>query len=438
MRKILKIAVREYNEAVRTKAFVIGIIFAPIMMGGSGLAMWLTEENVDTTDKRIAVIDRTGIVSQSLVDAAKVRNETEIHDQETGEKTDPAYLIEIVPPDDEDPDAQRLELSNRVRNKELDAYVEIGAGLLDPSDNPETAHLTYHAENAVFHKAHYWIQGPINNRIRDYRLSEAGLDQNTVNALTKWHQIETLGLVSVDQDSGQVQNAQRTNEAAAIVPSLVLAVLMFMLLMMGVTPMLSSVLEEKTRRISEVLLGSVRPFQLMMGKLLGNLGVSFTVASVYIIGGSLLCYWRGWTEYVPYELLPWFFVYLIAAIFMFGATFMAVGAACNDAKEIQSLTMPVMLPMLLPMFVLGPVLKAPLGGLATWLSLFPPCTPMLMLLRQANPVGIPAWQPWVGLAGTLVYTVFCVWAGGRVFRVGLLMHGNPPKIRDLARWAIQG
>ena len=117
---------------------------------------------------------------------------------------------------------------------------------------------------------------------------------------------------------------------------------------------------------------------------------------------------------------------------------MAVGAACNDAKEVQSLTMPVMLPMLLPMFVLGPVLKAPLGSLATWLSLCPPCTPMLMLLRQANPVGIPAWQPWVGLAGTLAYTVFCVWAGGRVFRVGLLMHGKAPKIRDLARWAIQG
>ena len=84
MRKILKIAVREYNEAVRTKAFVIGIIFAPIMMGGSGLAMWLTEEQVDTVDKRIAVIDRTDIVSESLLEAVKERNETGIHDEETG------------------------------------------------------------------------------------------------------------------------------------------------------------------------------------------------------------------------------------------------------------------------------------------------------------------------------------------------------------------
>ncbi len=438
MRKILKIAVREYNEAVRTKAFVIGIVFAPIMMGGSGLAMWLTEEQVDTVDKRIAVIDRTGIVSESLLEAAQERNETGIHDEETGEQTAPAYLLEIVPPNDEDPDAQRLELSNRVRNKELHAYVEIGAGLLDPSSDPDTARITYHAINGVFHNAQHWIQGPVNNHIRDYRLTQAGLDQETVNALIKWHQVETLGLVSVDQQSGQVQDAQRSNELATILPSLVLVMLMFMLLMMGVTPMLSSVLEEKTRRISEVLLGSVRPFELMMGKLLGNLCVSFTVASVYMIGGYLLCYWQGWSEYVPYELLPWFFIYLVAAVFMFGATFMAVGAACNDAKEVQSLTMPVMLPVLIPMFVLGPVLKAPLGGLATWLSLFPPCTPMLMLLRQANPVGIPAWQPWVGLTGVLLYTVFCVWAGGRVFRVGLLMHGNAPKLSDLARWAIRG
>ncbi|MBN2446880.1 MAG: ABC transporter permease, partial [Phycisphaerae bacterium] len=72
------------------------------------------------------------------------------------------------------------------------------------------------------------------------------------------------------------------------------------------------------------------------------------------------------------------------------------------------------------------------------ISLFPPCTPMLMLLRQSTPVGIPIWQPIVGLIGVTLFTLAAVWAAGRIFRVGLLMQGKAPNIRDLARWAIRG
>jgi ABC-2 type transport system permease protein len=97
-----------------------------------------------------------------------------------------------------------------------------------------------------------------------------------------------------------------------------------------------------------------------------------------------------------------------------------------------------MLPVMIPMFILVPVIKEPLSGFATCLSLFPPFTPLLMLLRQSTPVGIPAWQPWVGLVGVAVFTILCVWAGGRIFRVGLLMQGQPPRIGDLLRWAVRG
>ena len=95
-------------------------------------------------------------------------------------------------------------------------------------------------------------------------------------------------------------------------------------------------------------------------------------------------------EYVPWDLLPWFFSYQVSAVLMFGAIFVAIGSACNDLKEAQSLMTPVWLLVCAPMFVWIYVIKEPMSAFATGLSLFPPCTPMLMLMRQATPVGVPA------------------------------------------------
>ncbi|MBU0756246.1 MAG: ABC transporter permease, partial [Planctomycetes bacterium] len=126
--------------------------------------------------------------------------------------------------------------------------------------------------------------------------------------------------------------------------------------------------------------------------------------------------------------------YMIAAIFMYGSLLAAVGSACNDQKEIQSIMPFVMIPMMVPMFVLIPVIKEPLGGLATTLSLIPPFTPMTMMLRQATPTSIPAWQPWAGMVGIALFTLFSIWAGSRIFRVGILMQGKAPKVGELVKW----
>jgi ABC-2 type transport system permease protein len=98
----------------------------------------------------------------------------------------------------------------------------------------------------------------------------------------------------------------------------------------------------------------------------------------------------------------------------------------------------MILPLLIPMFVYFPVAKEPMSSFATWLSLFPPFTPTLMLLRQTTPAGIPFWQPCVGMLGVLLFTILFVWAGGRIFRVAILMQGTPPKLKNIIRWAIRG
>jgi len=436
MRKTLRIALREYGETVKTKGFLIGIALAPVLMSGSIIVMVVFENRVDVRDKRVAVLDHSGVVAGALAEAAARHNAEEIFDKETGDQVRPAFHVEVVVPGG-DLAARRLALSDRVRDKELIAYVEIGPEVLHPGEDPEAARIGYHTENMLYEDFRRWMTGPINNRLRELRTVEAELDREEVDRVVQWMQPQTLGLVSVDEATGEVKDAQRSNVAAAVGVPVAMVLLMFLMIMMGATPLLNSVMEEKTQHIAEVLLGSVRPFDLMMGKLLGNLCVALTAAVVYAVVGAVGLTTMGMGEHMPYWILPWFFAYTAAAIFMFGALNSAIGAACNDAKELQSMALPVMLPAMLPMFLFVPVLKEPLGTFATGASLFPPFTPILMLLRLGTPGGIPAWQPWLGLLGVAACAVLFVWAGGRIFRIGLLAKGQPPKLGLLLKWAIR-
>jgi len=253
-----------------------------------------------------------------------------------------------------------------------------------------------------------------------------------------WINVDAMGLVTVDDETGEIQEAKRTSEAEAILVPVALFFLMFMLVMMGAMPLLQSTMEEKTQRIAEVLLGSMTPFEFMGGKVLGGLLVSLTGATVYVLGGVIALDSFGLGDFIPYQTIPWFFTFLVLEIIMLGSMLAALGSACNDPKDAQNLTFPAMIPVFFPMFIFMPVLQEPTSGFATWLSLFPLFTPMLMLIRTAAPVDIPFWQPWVGLIGVMLFTVFAVWLGGRIFRIGILMAGGPPKLGKIIRWAFRG
>lgn len=406
-------------------------------MSGGFLVMLITEKKVDLSDRRIAIIDHTAQMAAIIVEAANARNENEIRDLKTGDKIKPAYVITVIEPA-ADARTQRLELSNRIRGRQLDGFVEIGASIVHPSENADEAYIRYYCENVLFDEVRNWIGWPINNQLRKLRLAGAGIDEAKVPDLFHWAGVEGMGLVTVDVQTGQINDADRPNEAQAIAGPMVMVMLMFMMIMMGAMPLLQSVMEEKNQRIAEVIVASVRPFDFMMGKVIGGLAVALTAAAVYIAGGVVSVTRMGLAEYVPYDLLPWFFAYMLLAIVMFGSIFAAVGSACNDPKDAQTLTLPAMLPTWIPMFLIGPVLKSPDGGFATLLSLIPPFTPTLMMMRQSSTVAVPAWQPWAGLAGMVLFAVLSVWAGGRIFRVAILTQGKPPRPGTLLKWAIRG
>jgi ABC-2 type transport system permease protein len=438
MRKTLRLAKREYLAAVRTKGFLIGLILAPILMGGGFLGLLLFEKNVDISDKRIAVIDHSGKIANSIVGAAEWRNKNEIFDKESGKKNKPAYVIEVVEPNKENAQKQKLELSERVRQNKLHAFVEIGSEVVHPMKNREASQVAFYSKNSPMDDIRQWINWPINNQLRQIRLADAGINESQVPDLFNWANIEPLGLVSVDTGTGGIKEAQKINEIQAFVTPIIMMILLFMMLMMGAVPLLNSVMEEKNQHIAEVLLGSIKPFEFMMGKVIGGVGVSITASLVYIIGGIISVKRMGFEQYIPYDVIPWFFTYMVVSIVMFGSLCASVGSMCSEPKDAQSLSMPVMIPMLIPMFIMMPVIKEAQSTLVTALSLFPTFTPTMMLLRLGTPGGVPTWQPWAGLIGMLLFTVLFVWAGGRVFRVAILAQGVSPKLSNLVRWAIRG
>jgi ABC-type Na+ efflux pump permease subunit len=123
---------------------------------------------------------------------------------------------------------------------------------------------------------------------------------------------------------------------------------------------------------------------------------------------------------------------------MYGSLFIAIGAAVTDMKEAQSLMTPLMLIIVLPMFVMQNVIAEPNSTMSLGMSLFPPATPLLMTLRQSVPPGIPLWQPLLGVVLVLTTSFLCVFAAGRIFRVGILMQGKGARIGEMLRWAIRG
>lgn len=437
MRKTLRIAEREYKAQVRTKGFVIGLILAPVIMSGSIIAMAIFKDSSDTTDKVIAVMDHSGIVAEALVEAAEERNAAAIYNED-GEKVRPAYLIEVLEPDIAEPDAQRLDLSNRVRGGTLHAFVEIGPDVFHPGDDEGAYRIAYHSENSAMDDCRGWIQHPINNHLRTARMAEAGIEETEVESILWWVNVDPMGLVSIDEDTGEVMGARRASEGEAIGAPIALVFLMFILTMMGAMPLLQAVMEEKSQRIAEVLLGSVRPSQFMAGKVIGGVAVSLTAAAVYVLIGVFSMRRAGLAAHIPYDVIPWFFGFLVINITMLGSVMAALGSACNDAKEAQSATMPALMPLMIPMFTLMPIAMEPNGTFATALSLIPIFTPVVMLMRLATPATIPAWQPWVGLAGVLIVTLAVIWGGGRAFRVAILMQGKPFSLGNIVRWAIRG
>jgi ABC-2 type transport system permease protein len=449
--KVFTIAKRDYIATVRTKAFVFGLVVAPMIFGGGSIAMSLMKTRPDLRDRHIAIIDHSGAVAEPLVAAATAKNDRELYDKRTHEQLVPRYVFEVIPPA-ADPKEQLLALSNRVRHKELVAFLEVGKFALrpvKPSDDaapgpglasktdPDTR-VSYYTNASGIDEMRGWLSGPINDGVRLARLAQLGIDIKNNKELLTSAPIEGLSLLERDPRTGAVQEARKRGELEGFFVPFAVAMILAMIVMVGSAPMLQNVTQDKSQRIVETLLGSASPLELMSGKVMGSVGVSITSSLLYVAAGVLAVNALGIAGMLPLTLIPWFYVYMLADVVMLCAFAAALGACCSTPQDAQNLAVVLLMPCMLPMFMLVTILRQPNGLFATAMSLVPPFTPILMLLRQATTAGVPMWQPWVGLIGVTLFAIATVWAASRIFRVAILMQGKPPQLAQLLRWAWKG
>lgn len=441
IQKIWVIATTEFGSAVRTKSFLIGIMLLPVIMGASILLQVFVADRADTRPRRFAIVDRSGKLQAAIERAAAAHNSSP--PEQRGKNTRPGMEPEFVAEQAPDPSAGlQAGLSERVRRGELDAFVVIPQEVVD-AGRPGQAipKLEYYSNNPNDEFVRKWLTVVVNAEVRAYRFRMAGLDQALADRLSQPIEVENLRLVeasSPDQEGSAAAGkpAEKVDQVRTAVVPAVLMFIMFFVIMSSAPQLLNSVIEEKMSRISEVMLGSVTPFELMLGKLLGNAGIALVLATLYVGGGFGVAAYHGYADVVSPGLLAALLLFLILAILLYGSLYIAVGSACSELKDAQSLMMPVMLLSMLPVFVWTAVLKNPASPLSVGMSLFPPASPLLMLMRLALQPAPPAWQVVLAIVLTTATTLVIVWAAGKIFRTGLLMQGKAPSFAELARWVM--
>jgi ABC-2 type transport system permease protein len=425
---MLIVAATEFATLVRSKGFLIGVILMPVLMGASILLVRATKNVTDGRDRTFAVVDYTGVIAGPLIEVAAALNSG--LGSPGGQRTGPRFIPQEFRPDGASTEALRLELSDRVRRGEIFAFVEIPAGVLDPASGEQ---IRYYSGHPSYGALPQWLRTTVNAVVLNERFRASSLDRALVTRLTKPAPLENLGLFERDA-AGGIKAAEQVDEVRTVAIPSVMLLLMYITVMSSSPQLLNSVIEEKLSRISEVLIASVTPFQLMMGKLLGSVGVSVLLSVIYFVGGVAVAQYWGYASAIRPQMVLWFLLFLILAVLMFGSIFIAIGAACTDLKDSQNMAGPAMILVVLPLLTWMTVLRAPDGSAALALSLFPTATPFLMLLRIALPPGPPGWQIALSIVLTLATVVLFVWAAGKIFRAGLLMQGKSATVPEILRW----
>ncbi len=415
--KVWQIAWREFLETVRTKAFFLTTILLPaVIIGliyGSELVMDVASES-QKQSRKIAIIDETGVLEAELIKRFAAHN-----------AANPNSTFEVVDPNTDDPNV----LAQQIEAGELYAYLELPAGALDfPADPNEPTGPLLARKDAQL-TATRQVRNVVRQAFAVARLQMADppIDPNAVLAI----QASAPGLRSLDVGTGEESTG---NMVAQLMTPFAFMFLMFMGTFGISQSLLTSLIEEKSTRVVEVLLSAVSPLQLMAGKILGLVGVGLLLLTIWGATAYLGARSQDMAYLVTEMNLFYALIYFIPGFLMFAALLGGIGAACNTLKEAQSMTFPVSLVTIIPMILWFPLVEHPQSPLSVSLSFVPLITPFVMILRLSADPGTPLWQILATQALLWVTVVAMIWLAAKIFRVGVLMYGKPPTLRELGRW----
>lgn len=438
MKQIFLVFKREYLTRVKKKSFLLATILTPLIMPLIILTIvYFATKEKDSRSDEILVLDKSGFFDETFdvtsFDFQFIEGDLESAKTEFLDKG--AFGLLYIP---------EVDLS--------DASVKAFEGFeLYSKTNPSI--------NAISR-----IEGVIRNKLEDIKLEKSGLDPVVIENLQ----------VSVDLSSFNISDSGESTESNSKLSFAIgygTGFLIYMFIFIYGSQIMQSVLDEKTSRIVEVIISSVRPFQLMMGKVLGVGAVGFTQLLIWfvLIGGlstlglSILAgnsdvMMEAATQQVPGEameqlteqqemvaeiqgmiasvpvvkILLCFLFYFLGAYFLYGALYAAIGSAVDSIQDASQFMFPIIIPIIGAIMAMFFVLDDPNSGLAVTLSLIPLTSPIIMMARL--PFGVPGWELALSMVLLIGGFMGTIWFAGRVYRVGILMHGVKVNYKTIAKW----
>ena len=435
MKNIALIVMREFKERVYKKSFIITTLLMPLLFAAIGAAPTLIMIFAKGDTKNISVIDQSGVVAQKLESNDNIAFTT-IHNGDL-QQTLQSSLAE-----------------------ESFGVLYIGEDIVK---NPNNIQLYTNTSSSML------VEESIVDQIEEIIEAERLKEYNISDLKEILEKVEVN--ISLSTFRNDQQNSASSSAASSFIGIILGFVLYFFLIIYG-SIVMQSIIEEKSSRILEVLVSSVRPFDMMMGKILGVAAVAATqiaiwgvlivaisallipaimpddiLASVEAVKGGadvMAMASNGVdiemvtamasitnTGYIA-ELISLLFVFMIGGFLLYAAMYAAVGASVDSLQDAQQLTTPITLPIIIAFIILTIVMNDPSSPLVVWCSMIPFTSPIVMIGRI--PSGIPTWE--IVLSIVLLYATFIVmvWLAGKIYRVGIFMHGKKPTFKELYKW----
>ena len=434
MHKIWLVTQREYLSRVLNKTFILTTLLTPLGILVFMVAVVFIMGTGSDKSKIINVYDPSGLLEKEL----KTR------DNLTFQFSDDALEKQI----------------DLYKDKKINGIIEVPP-LKDSLASKYT--YKYHSDEQLALDENMGIEGAISKKIRNYKLKKLNIDEKILKNLDTDVTAEPVTILE-DKKISSI-----TTVVSSVLGGIVGYAMFFIILVYGMQVM-RSVMEEKINRIVEVLISSLKPFELMMGKVIGVALVGLTQIGIWMILMPLIMI-LGTTLFglnaedmsqintgnMPVEemamssqdkialifieikamnwwkILPLTLFYFLGGYFAYSALFAAIGSAVGeDINEAQSLTLPVMMPLMFSMYIGFSAVNAPDSSLAVWSSMIPLLSSIVMPVRL--PFDPPWWQIGVSVVSLIIFSIFLVWIAARIYRVGILMYGKKASFKELAKW----
>lgn len=440
MSKMFAVLRREYLMAVRKKSFIIITLLMPLLMSGLMFSSYLIGVK-GLGEKNVVVIDGTGRLEKAishLDEPEAPKSEIEKVVAKSTERHNPriAMVIEYVDAARTDleagakPHLARLLGADSPESKRVDGVLLIPASAFEDSNTS----MKYYSRSSTDLIAQETLSRTVNGEIQRARLTSRGIDPNEIDSILDRIPVDAVQLTrGGDQKTG--------GELNLLVGFLFAALLLIPSLVYG-NEVMRGIVQEKTDRVVEVLISSMTPMELLSGKIMGLASVGLTQLTVWMVmagifglvsGGIAATSGFNLFQFLRIDVMVFFGVFFVLGYLLYVCFYAIAGAICNSEKEAQQFIQPVILVLMLPWFLMMPIIMNPDSPLSVGLSFFPLFSPITMFARVL--VSEPRlWEIGVSIVLTMATICGLFWVTGKVFRMGILSYGKRPTIPELWRW----